>query len=502
MTFPKPFWLLAGVTAIILLFGNSALRASHAAGGEIFYEYIGDSTGVSHQYLVTLTLYRREQGIGFGTTAVLNVNSSCYSSQSYTLSAGPNQNSPLLYFGECTDSLAGNPAFASIIVNYYEYSGVVTLPGVCSDFRFSYDICCRNGNITNLATFPAIYLESTLNNTLGPNNSPEILSEGSKAFCIGRTVNWRQTASEADGDSLYYELIQPLSDFNTPISWAPGYSTSQPITTSNGVNLNSNTGDFVFTPIQSEVAVVRFRISEYRADTVLGVFYKIGHVDRDVQVYIINNCPANPSQLLFSTLDSLSADTARIDCGMKKVQVNFSGRIDCRTIAADGSDFAVFNSYGNLIPVIAAGSDSCSANITSSLWIEFYDSIYYNDDIYLVIRTGSDLNTIESICGASLTEGDSLPLKITDCASSIGIPEFEEQHWQFYPNPAGDQLNIITTKSDQAQYEILNMSGQLMLSGSMANTSVLIDVSPLPTGVYLLRIMNASFTETRKFIKQ
>jgi hypothetical protein len=123
---------------------------------------------------------------------------------------------------------------------------------------------------------------------------------------------------------------------------------------------------------------------------------------------------------------------------MKRVRLNFSGRVDCRTIAADGSDFAIFNSYGNLIPIIAAGSDSCSANVSNSLWIEFYDSIYYNDDIHLVIRTGSDFNTIESLCGASLTEGDTLPLKVTDCASSIDLPDFQKTEWHFYPNPAGN----------------------------------------------------------------
>jgi hypothetical protein len=143
---------------------------------------------------------------------------------------------------------------------------------VCSDFRFSYDICCRNANITNLATYPSIYLESTLNNFYGPNNSPVILSEGSKVFCIGRKVNWRQTASESDGDSLFYELIQPLESYNLPIPWAAGFTSGQPLTTTNGVNLNSATGDFIFTPAQSEVAVVRFRISEYRLDTNTWVF--------------------------------------------------------------------------------------------------------------------------------------------------------------------------------------------------------------------------------------
>jgi hypothetical protein len=124
MVLPKHLWLFASLTTLILLMGPGSLRGSHAAGGEIFYEYIGDSTGVNHQYLITLTLYRREQGIAFGSTANIDVNSSCYPTQTFTLNAGLNQNTPLKYFGECADSVIGTPAYASITVNYYEYKGL------------------------------------------------------------------------------------------------------------------------------------------------------------------------------------------------------------------------------------------------------------------------------------------------------------------------------------------------------------------------------------------
>ncbi len=488
---------LTSLILILILLSVHKSHASHAAGGQIYYEYIGDSTGVNHQYLLTLTLYRRTAGIQFNNTAVVDINSSCYPTQSITLNAGNNQNVPLIYFGECMDTNLG-----ASLVNYYEYQGVVTLPGLCSDFRFSYDICCRNNDIDNLATYPAIYLESALNNFLGPNDSPQIYSEGSKAFCIGAEVNWSQSAKDADGDSLYYELIQPLSDYNQVIPWAPGYGTLQPITTTNGVNLNPRTGDFIFQPAQTETVVVRFRVSEYRTDTVFPTFYKIGHVDRDVQIYILNNCPVGSSGISFSTTDSLTADTAALACGQKKLTIQFSGRIDCRSIAPDGTDFALFNSYGNLIPIIAAGSDSCSGKISNSLWLEFYDSIYYNDDLNLVIRTGSDLNTIESVCGLPLSEGDSLPLKVSNCSSSIDIPKYQGAGWDFYPNPARDHIQLSLHNSGKVKYDILDMSGQTRLRGTLYDKNGFIDISSLPTGIYLLRLRDYSHTEIRKFLKQ
>ena len=487
--------LLLACFGLFMITAPQTLRASHAAGGEIYYEYIGDSTGVNHQYLITLTLYRRTAGIQFNSTESINISSSCYSNQNITVNA-ISQNTPLLYFTECTDSNITNS-----LVNYYRYRGTVTLPGVCSDYRFSYDICCRNNDIDNLATYPAIYLESYLNNTLGPNNSPKIQSEGSKAFCIGTNVNWSQSAIDEDGDSLFYELIQPLSAYNQPIAFAPGYSVSQPITTINGVSLNSRTGDFEFTPSQTEVLAVRFRVSEFAIDTLWG-WFKVGHVDRDVQIYILNSCPANPTNISYSAADSLSADTASLACGMKRLHLNFSGRIDCRSIAPDGSDFAMFNSYGSLIPIIAAGSDSCSSNISQSIWIEFYDSIYYNDDVHLVVRTGTDFNTIESVCGAALADGDSIPLKITGCSSSIGVFESDLKDWILFPNPADEILNVNTPNESTVSYDIINMNGAIILSGQLQEISNMIDIAPLPQGVYLLRLSSASTTEIRKFIKQ
>jgi hypothetical protein len=46
------------------------------------------------------------------------------------------------------------------------------------------------------------------------------------------------------------------------------------------------------------------------------------------------------------------------------------------------------------------------------------------------------------------------------------------------------------------------MSGQVMLSGLLVEISGLIEVSSLPTGVYILKLHNQSVTEFRKFIKQ
>ena len=150
--------------------------------------------------------------------------------------------------------------------------------------------CCRNTNITNLATYPALYLESNLNNTLGPNTSPFFLNPGAKFFCVGQPFTWSQAAAEPDQDSMVFTLAQPWSADNTPIPWAPGYSTQQPMTTANGFNFNPATGVFQFTPTQAEVDVIKIVVEEYRFDTISFNWLLVGTAIREMQIPVLSTC--------------------------------------------------------------------------------------------------------------------------------------------------------------------------------------------------------------------
>src|SRR6185295_11155748 len=79
-----------------------------------------------------------------------------------------------------------NPASANAGFQKYAYQGTVTLPVRCSDWVFSYQVCCRNCAITTM-TQPSpcntntvttnIYVEATLNNlAVDNNNSPVFLT--------------------------------------------------------------------------------------------------------------------------------------------------------------------------------------------------------------------------------------------------------------------------------------------------------------------------------------
>lgn len=56
------------------------------------------------------------------------------------------------------------------------------------------------------------------------------------------------------------------------------------------------------------------------------------------------------------------------------------------------------------------------------------------------------------------------------------------------PNPCSEQLRILNPQGHVGAYELLNLSGQLLLSGVLEGTEVVIEMGTLPAGNYLLRL--------------
>ena len=66
-----------------------------------------------------------------------------------------------------------------------------------------------------------------------------------------------------------------------------------------------------------------------------------------------------------------------------------------------------------------------------------------------------------------------------------------------YPNPAKNQLNLDFEVSANHEFNIINIFGEIVVSGSINGGNTSIDISSLPPNIYILRIAN----KTVKFIK-
>ena len=267
------------------------VSATHLVGGEITYNWISGNT-----YWVRVKLYRDCAGITLPSIVNIKYEStSCGMSGTKSISStSPATPLPLI----CTpqDTLSTCNGGTLYAIEQIIYVDTLTLPGNCADWTFSYQNCCRNIAITNLATAGAhgMYIEAHLDNLNHPfNNSVEFGSFPVNIIPVDVTTILNWNTFDLDGDSLVYELVPARDEAGgivTNLAYNTGYTFDQPFMSSLPTSLDAGSGLLSVTPNTSQVSVVAMKISEYRNGS------PIGHVYRDLQVIVTSN-PNNPPTL-------------------------------------------------------------------------------------------------------------------------------------------------------------------------------------------------------------
>ncbi|MBL7928762.1 MAG: gliding motility-associated C-terminal domain-containing protein [Bacteroidia bacterium] len=312
-------FILTLVVAICANYNRAA--ATHAAGADLTYVWLG-----GNQYRLEVTFYRDCGGVSEPSNVTVNVKSACGHNFNVTANKIPGTGQEITV--PCQTSASTCTGGSAVGIRKFEYHATVTLPAACSLWTFSYSVCCRNCPITTIqnpcANSSLIYVESTLNNSIAPNNSSPNFSNIPIAFvCIGQTFNYNHGVLDANGDSLVYEFITPKTGATSTVTWIPPSTTTAPLSSSTPFTLNSQTGQITFTPNMTQIGVMAIRVREFRN----GIL--IGSVIRDMQVYTsicANNLPtasgingtnnytttACPGQQLCFTVNSADADASQV----------------------------------------------------------------------------------------------------------------------------------------------------------------------------------------------
>lgn len=275
------------VPAMALMLWQGEARATHAMGGELTYECIGNGI-----YRVRLNFYRDCNGVEAPTncsngrqfrlrsTACGQTLNPCFSLDGVDLVT------PICL--TATDRC--NSSSGDYGIQRYRYSAVVNLSAYTAcgnDWIIDWDLCCRNNAITSLNNPGSrnLYLYARLNQVQGAcNNSPTYLNTPTPFACVGQSVSYNHGFNDVDGDSLSFSLANALGSNGSNIPYNAGYSATQPIVTSGGANavqINPVTGTITFVPSIQQFSVVTVRVREWRN----GV--QIGEYIRDVQFAII-----------------------------------------------------------------------------------------------------------------------------------------------------------------------------------------------------------------------
>ena len=442
--------------------------ASHFAGAEIGYDYISTNPNGSHIYKVRLQIYRDTSGIPLALAQSMCLTSSCFAQQTINLTFLPvlpqdggniRQALPVPDLASCVNPLDND----MVKIEIYFFEATVTLPGNCSNWKFSWHGNARNVNNIDNLTFAGscgsdLYVETILNNTIGQNTSPTFVNPAAKGFCVGSPFTWSQAATEPDGDSLRYQFGTP---FNSPFvagacvtpctaTFAPGYNAQQPMSTVSGITIDEKLGTFFFTPSQIETDVVNVVVEEYRYNPTLLQWIKIGTTVRDLQIPIVGSCLSSASAgpkintsvpgfsnesididslrtylyglglvkaIIDSTLapPSQSIGVINYPCGDSVISLSFATDIVCSSIASDGTDFRLIGPDSTLTPIPAVAYNCNTDLTTDQINLVLHKPLDKNGDYYLQIKNGNDGNTLQNECGFSVAPFYTLKVKVGTC---------------------------------------------------------------------------------------
>jgi len=319
---------------LLLLLVSTPAWASHIVGGEFELLHIEGS-----RYRLNLNLYfDRINGLAGAQDDLANVRifrkSDNVPMMDVTLPFI--SSSPVEYFQpDCSDG--------EIVTDKLVYSTVITLDAeFFSDpegYYVAWERCCRNYSITNvISNHPdagqyagqTFYLEFppvVKNGEPFINSSPQLFPPLNDYACPNRHY-WVDFAGfDADGDSLTYKLVTPISTHSgraIPVSEVPGPAPypnviwQSPFGIDNIMNgapdlMVSNEGFLTVTPTQQGLYVFAVKCEEFRDGE------KIGEVIRDFQMLVLDICPvADPPEIAgrklgeptFSYLDNMVVNFA------------------------------------------------------------------------------------------------------------------------------------------------------------------------------------------------
>lgn len=297
-----------------LLIGYSRLNATHIVGSELFYECINP---VNYTYRVTLKLYRdcingRAQFDNVITLFIFDRNTG--NAVQFINIFRPAQTPEIQ--PERWDNCVATPP--QICVEEGIYTANIFLPPRPGGYDIAWARCCRNEAITNLRDplgEGVTYLASIPDPGDAPcNTMPQFTQVPPVFLCRDQQFSFDHSATDADGDSLSYQITNPYTGINnqgrgagnperggndpvvTPggnpmgpppyrnVQFAPGYSFNDPFGSQN-FNIDPETGFITVTPNQTGIFVFAISVFEWR-DGVL-----LSENKRDFQIHILDCLP-------------------------------------------------------------------------------------------------------------------------------------------------------------------------------------------------------------------
>lgn len=322
-----------------LLIGLQPVKATHLVGGEMFYKYIGGDAGGNNIYEITLYIY---QDCLTGLPDVRLVDNPAYigiftkSGVPYLSIDSIEKSEDIAVPANFNNSCVNNPP--ATCLRRVRFTRRYALPRNTEGYRVIYSRCCRNETVNNIVQpgkVGATYYCDIPAFNAGPNNSAVFKNFPPQIICINNPLAYDHGATDADGDSLSYELCdayaggsqqdsKPFPPYLVPQSlgtymanpsspsygYQTGYSAAKPMGGSPVIQINPRTGLLTGTPNIMGRFVVSVCCHEWRAGK------RINTSHREFQ-FVVTNC----SKAVVANIPQLSEEvnTYIVNCKSKTV---------------------------------------------------------------------------------------------------------------------------------------------------------------------------------------
>ncbi|MFN8154245.1 MAG: gliding motility-associated C-terminal domain-containing protein [Bacteroidia bacterium] len=313
---------------LLFLSAPKLAQGYHIAGGDITTQWIGNNN-----FLLNLVLYRdcsNPSAANFDPTIIV----SAYKKANNTL-----QDTFHIDLNSVVDlTLAGNGCVPppAVCMQKGEYVRIINLPPLAGGYYLVWERCCRNSTVTNLHQpdqTPMLFYHDVADPAL-QNSSPVFNSPPLPFTCVGQYFRFNFDATDADGDSLVYELSDPMaggytsnqdpnpfSAFNslggqnlacpsapyTATNWAAGFSVSNICGSITPMVIDRQTGLVEGIPDFAGLFAMAVTVYEYRN----GIL--IGQIRREIEFTVIpctgNNAPNLSASIKDADYEIYETDT-------------------------------------------------------------------------------------------------------------------------------------------------------------------------------------------------
>jgi len=375
-----------------LLLPAIGVNASHIVGGEVTYVYLGGNT-----YTVTVTIYEdckngdpsaiEQDNPAF--LALYDGNSNFIRRDDVDYSSAITV--PVNFSNECVNN------FPSVCLTKKSFVRTYTLPPDTSGFIITYQRCCRNASIDNIAnpsvigasyfcTIPPLSVAASNNSAVFKYYPPQII-------CEGEPLYYDNSATDADHDSLSYEFctayiggtedsVKPYTPSPPPyqpVYYVNPFSYSDPMGGYPQIKIDPSKGVITGTPNHLGRYVVTVCCHEWRSGQMINT------TKREFQ-FVVTNC----SKKVVANIPILSDEpnTYIINCANYTVNFinNSSGGFEYYWDFGDGgvsTDFEPTHTYADTgvytVKLVVNRSSTCPDSISRLVKVYPYFKAAFTD---------------------------------------------------------------------------------------------------------------------------